>query len=494
MIDLDWTWNQWMVYFFNGNMLTRILGALLILWIGLWIAGVVGKAITKGLARTRVDHSSKRYLGDNKISHVVGTVVKYFIILLTILMVLQLLSFTPILNPFLGFINMLTLYIPNILAAGLLAIIAHIIGTLFKSVIVNLLSSYKVQEKAKQLASYKEALGKIGYALVILLFAPAILGALHIPAISGPIGNIVSLIVNYLPLFIAAVLILVIGHYIAKFVANLVESLVTPFRLERWTGAGVNAAHVIRSIVYFLIIFPIAVQALNLLQIESIQKPAEQILNMVMYWIPKIAISAFLIYIGFVLAKIVRNLAITLISPLNINEKLRSLYPKKMENTTPTAYNVPPVGEESSSLKLETYPLTRWIANLIGVLVFGFFLVEATNLLGLGFISTTVAYLMALLPRLVLVVVIILVGKALAMMAERMVKDSNPMKGFISPLIMVLAFVIGLTEIGIASIIISSGFMIILGALAITFIISVGIGSIPAVKTYWDKKQNSPRL
>jgi hypothetical protein len=32
--------------------------------------------------------------------------------------------------------------------------------------------------------------------------------------------------------------------------------------------------------------------------------------------------------------------------------------------------------------------------------------------------------------------------------------------------------------------------MIILGALAATFIISVGIGSIPAEKNYWADKQN----
>jgi hypothetical protein len=165
----------------------------------------------------------------------------------------------------------LTLYAPSILAAGLLAIIAHVIGSLVKSLIQNVLSSRKMEEKATQLTLYKEGLAKIGYALVILFFAPAILGALHIDAIAGPIGSIISLIINYLPLGAGAVIIILIGHCIAKFVGNLVESLVTPFRLERWTGSGINAAQVIGSIVYFLIIFPIALQALNLLNIESIQ-------------------------------------------------------------------------------------------------------------------------------------------------------------------------------------------------------------------------------
>ncbi|MDF2958825.1 MAG: hypothetical protein K0S39_560 [Paenibacillus sp.] len=482
-----------MVYFFNGNMLTRILAAFLLLWIGLWVAGAIGKAVTRGLAKTKMDHTSKPYFHDKRVSEVIGIAVRYFLILLTILMVLQLLSFTSILNPFLGFINTLILYIPYGLAAILLTVIAHILGTLLKSFILNVLSSHKLQQKAPGLASYKEGLAKIGYALVILLFAPAILDALRIEAIAGPAGSIINLIITYLPWAAAAVLILFIGHGIAKFAAKLMESLVTPFRLERWTGTSFNAARVIGNVVYFLILFPIAVQALNLLHIESIQKPAESILNLIMGWIPKIAIAAFLLYIGYILAKLVRNLVITLLSPLNISEKLQSLFPKPKSLPIPNVYKLNE-DEEPSAPAMETYPVTRWIANVIGVLVFGFFLVEATNILNLSFISVTVTYLMALLPRLILVVIIILAGKALAMMAERMIKDTNPLKGFVSPVIMVLAFVIGLTEIGIASIIITSGFMIILGALALAFIISVGIGSIPAVKTYWADKQNKSRM
>jgi hypothetical protein len=493
---MEWNWNQWMIYFINGNMLTRVVAALLILLIGIWIAGVVGRAVSKGLSKTKLDHRSKHYFNDSKVSGVLGSVIKYFLILLTILMVLQLLNFTPILNPFLGFINSLTMYIPNIIAAALLAIIAHVIGTLLKKFIIGILSGRRVNEKIPKLASYKEGLGKVGYALVLLLFAPAILGALQIPAIAGPIGRVISLIIDYLPLVAGSVLIVVIGHFIAKFVADLVESLVQPLRLERWTGSGFSAAHMIRNLVYFLIIFPIAVQALNLLQIESIQKPAEYILSLIAAWIPKIAIAAFLIYIGYILSLIVRNLAITLLSPLKMNEKLKGLFPDKTPGSTVNSYSagVITTPEENVPFDLNSYPITRWIGNLVGILVFGFFLVEATNILNLAFISTTIAFIIALLPRLVLVAIILLVGKGLAMLAERMIKDSNPMKAYISPLIIILAFVIGLSEIGIASIIITSGFMIILGALAATFIISVGIGSIPAVKKYWADKQDKPSL
>jgi hypothetical protein len=59
---MDWNWNQWMVYFFNGNMLTRVVAALLVLWIGIWIAGVAGRVVTRGLAKTSLDHTSKHYL------------------------------------------------------------------------------------------------------------------------------------------------------------------------------------------------------------------------------------------------------------------------------------------------------------------------------------------------------------------------------------------------------------------------------------------------
>jgi hypothetical protein len=74
------------------------MAALIVLWIGLWIAGVTGRTITKVLGRTQLDQTSKSYFNDSRVSNGVGIAVKYFLILLTLLMVLQLLNFTSVLN------------------------------------------------------------------------------------------------------------------------------------------------------------------------------------------------------------------------------------------------------------------------------------------------------------------------------------------------------------------------------------------------------------
>ncbi|MFD2613473.1 mechanosensitive ion channel [Paenibacillus gansuensis] len=494
-------WNNWdMVYLMNNNHIWRLLAAVVILIAGLWVAKAVGGAIAKGLSRTNVDRHGETYFkSKSSLSRIAGQVIKYFLYLITILVVLELMSFTSILNPFVGLIGSITSFIPYLLAAALLAAVAHILGTLLKSLLVRMLDSETVRKHSPVLNQYKETLGTVLYALIILLFAPSILQALHIDAVSRPVGAIVNLIISYLPLLVSAAILVVIGHLIAKFVANLAQTLAASMNLQRWTGPEVNAPSIIRSLVYFLILFPIIVQALNILQIQSIQQPAEGILNLIMSWIPRVAVAAFLIYLGYIIAKIARNFALTLLSPMKLDQKtygLATMFNRKKTmldaQGNPLGGGITPVLDTTGDTlgARTTWPVTRWIANLIGILVFGFFLVEGTNILGLEFISATVASIMALLPRLVLVALIVLAGIVLARMAAGMVSDSNPLKSFIQPLIIVLAVVIGLTEIGLASIIITSGFMIVLGALAVTFIISVGIGSIPAVKKYWDKKQS----
>jgi hypothetical protein len=75
MILVEWNWNQWMVYFINGNMLTRVVAALVILLIGIWLAGVIGRTVSKGLSKTRLDHNSKHYFNDSKVSSVIGSVI-----------------------------------------------------------------------------------------------------------------------------------------------------------------------------------------------------------------------------------------------------------------------------------------------------------------------------------------------------------------------------------------------------------------------------------
>ncbi|WP_068773341.1 mechanosensitive ion channel [Paenibacillus sp. FJAT-26967] len=484
-------WDDWNLFMLNGDSIWRLIGAILVLIIGLWIANAVSKAVYKGLLKSNVDAKGRKFFPpDSSISRIISQVLKYFLILITLLIVLEMLNFSNVLNPFVGFIGSITSYIPHLLAAALLAAVAHILGTMLKSIVSGFFGSHTIKSKMPALVHYREVAGTIAYAIVILLFAPTILKTLQIPAISEPISSVINLIISYLPLLAGATILIIIGHLIAKFVARLASTLTASANLQRWIGDSLNASQFVYSVVYFLILFPIAVQALNLLQIESIRMPAQNILNLVMAWIPKILVAAFLLYLGYILAKIVRNLIITVLSPMGLDRKVNDLMPAFRRKAGPTSSEMGMQGAVSANASMPAFPLTKWIGTLIAVFVFGFFLVEATNVLDLGFISTTFAALMVMLPKVILVVIIVCIGIILAGIAERMISPSNPLKGFVQPVIIVLAVVIGLTEIGLGSIIITSGYLVVMIALAAAFIISVGIGSIPAVKRYWDKKQD----
>ena len=93
-------WGEWNFLMMNGNSIWRLIGAVLVLIIGLWIAGAASKAVYKGLLKANVDARGRKFFPpDSSVSRIVSKVVKYFIILVTLLVVLELLNFTNVLNP-----------------------------------------------------------------------------------------------------------------------------------------------------------------------------------------------------------------------------------------------------------------------------------------------------------------------------------------------------------------------------------------------------------
>src|SRR4051812_6679838 len=119
---------EWNYALLNNVGLWRILGAILVLIIGLMVAKAVGAAVNRAVSRTAADDRGRKYFNDNtSISSIAGSFVKYFLILITVLIVLEMLQFRSILNPFVGFVNEITVFIPFILAAVILAAVAHLL-------------------------------------------------------------------------------------------------------------------------------------------------------------------------------------------------------------------------------------------------------------------------------------------------------------------------------------------------------------------------------
>src|SRR5699024_5393026 len=130
------------------------------------------------------------------------------------------------------------LYLPRLLLAGALAVLAWVIATVARRLISRSLAASGLERKLAETrpdntTPVSQTLGDVFFWLIILLFLPAIVGALEMQGLLAPLTNMVHELLGFLPNLIAAVFIGGIGYLIAKVLRNLVTSVLSVTRADR---------------------------------------------------------------------------------------------------------------------------------------------------------------------------------------------------------------------------------------------------------------------
>ncbi|MBO1756229.1 mechanosensitive ion channel [Allobranchiibius sp. CTAmp26] len=137
---------------------------------------------------------------------------------------------------------------------------------------------------------------------------------------------------------VSAIIILVVTWFVAK----LVKSLLTKFLgklefLHRQAGSGDNLAESLASIASLIIWLFGLMAVLNLFALTQVLGPMQNLLSGVLGAIPKIVAAGLILFIGFVLAKIVRELVVTALQAANVDERLARVGGNKADTSAPTS-------------------------------------------------------------------------------------------------------------------------------------------------------------
>lgn len=154
------TWSQTFVASIQNlwigilNYLPAILGALIVLIIGLIIASLLGRLTVKLLHFTRLDHFSERIglrreLDDMgmrfSFARLLGAIVRWFFIIATLIAVVGILGIPQLT----AFLQSLVDYIPNVLAAVIILVIGLILGRWVQNIIISAMQPVRVSENAR---------------------------------------------------------------------------------------------------------------------------------------------------------------------------------------------------------------------------------------------------------------------------------------------------------------------------------------------------------
>jgi small-conductance mechanosensitive channel len=200
--------------------------------------------------------------------------------------------------------------------------------------------------------------------------------------------NLSSSLGGFLPNTIAAILILVIGWFIAGFIKRLISKLIKRTGVDDKLGTSkITLSKFIGKLIYFLIMIFVFMLALEKLGMTSVLDPVKNLLNGFTNFIPNIVGAGLVGYIGYMLATIVSELVGL------AGDTIRSFAPK---------------------LKLpENLDIVNILKKIVFIFIFIPLLITALNILNMDAISVPATHMLeqffAAIPKILVAVLIILV-------------------------------------------------------------------------------------
>lgn len=499
-----------------GAFLPNLLAALAILIIGFIVARVVAAVIQGLLKRTNFDNRIAGWMTGNRdveaqsripVEKWVATAIFWLIMAFVIIAFLNALQLDEVSRPLNAFLQEVFSYLPRIVSAALLLGLAWLLATLAKAVVVRGLGRFNLDNRlAEQTGTapsdspflLNETFGNALYWFVLLFFLPLILDVLQLQGPLAPVQNLLNQILLALPRILTAILIGVIGWFIARIVRIIVTNFLaavganqigTRIGLTR-TAGGLSLSALLGTIAYVLVLIPTVIAALNALQIEAISAPAVAMLQQIFNALPKIFTAVLILAISYVIGRFVADLVARILTSVGFNNIFNWLGFSAPPPPAPNPFaDVPPedlslgqstvIPPATPSLPRQTPSEIVGIIVLVGIMLTG--AVAAVEKLDFAVLTEIVNAILAVLGNVLIGLVVLGIGLYLANLAFSLIsrsggRQANTLGQVARIAIIAFAGAMALDRMGVASNIVNLAFGLLLGAIAVAIGISFGLG------------------
>ncbi|MBD1873697.1 mechanosensitive ion channel [Nodosilinea sp. FACHB-131] len=490
-----------------GRFLPSLIGAIALLLLGWLIATVAALVVRSLLRRTDLDNRLANWaLGRPSdqpipIEKWASTLVYWVIFLFAIVASLNALNLSGVSTPLNNFLDQIFLYLPRIGGALLLLGVAWLAATLVRSLVVNGLGRFNLDDRLAQQTGLEqgsspvvlnETIGNVLYWFILLLFIPLILSALQLPGLLAPVEGLINSFLQAIPRIVTAGIVLAIGWVIARIVRGVVTNLLMATgvdqlgrRLGLQSGtSGVSLSSLAGTLAYVLVLIPAVVAALNELDIEAISAPAIGMLEQILTAIPQVIMAGVVIAAAYFVGRFVSDLVTSLLRGAGFDNILGVLGLPDLNLATGATTVQPGLDAEGRPMTTVQTPSRTpseivGIITLVAIVLFG--AVTATEILNFAGLTEIVRAILRIGARVLSGVVVFAVGLYLANLAFRLVNAMGTGQARVlaqAARIAILIFVgaMALQQMGVAPDIVNLAFGLLLGAIAVAIAIAFGLG------------------
>ncbi|MCQ6282754.1 mechanosensitive ion channel [Bacillus sp. EB600] len=256
-------------------------------------------------------------------------------------------------------------------------------------------------------------IGKIVYYILLVFVWIIFFNILNLSFIATPLVGMLSSITSAIPNVLKAALILLLAWAVASLIRMLIQKGAARFHLERYlvkwkiadseTDAVMKVDRIAKALFYFILLLFLP-GVFGALQLEGISEPFAQILTTFLAFIPKVFAAVLIVFIGWVIAKLVRDVLINFLNSIGM---------EKLIQRTGLEKNAGEAG------------LSNIFGNIVFILILIPTIITALEKLDLkGISDPAIAMLhnvVSLIPNVIVAVSLILVGIWLGKWVEKVV-------------------------------------------------------------------------
>lgn len=481
-----------------GSSILNLIGAiaiLLLFWIG---ATILASAIRSLLSKTDLDNrvanwamGSRRGENEPPVEQWIAGAVYWLVMLLGLVAFLNALKLQVVSAPINEFLGQIFSYLPRLAAAALLLGVAWLLATVSKTLLLRGLSRFRLDDRLAEQTGQdspflvNETLANALYWFIFLFFLPLILDALELQGPLKPVQDLMSKILLYLPNIITAIVIGVVGWLVARVVRGVVTNLLAAGGVDRVgqrmglnQTQGMSLSRIAGTIVYVLILIPIAIAALNALKIDAISAPAISMLETILDTLPQIFTAIAILVVFYIIGRYISQFVSSILTSLGFNNIFSAL---GLQGLSPMTTQTIIDDENPYNPPTVTRTPSEWVGLLVWVGIMLFATVAAVEVLDFAALNAIVAGLLLIFGKILAGLVVFAIGLYLANLAYRLILSSGtsnaPFLGQCARVaIIIFVAAMALQQMGIATSIVNLAFGLLLGALAVAIALAFGLG------------------
>ncbi len=247
-----------------------------------------------------------------------GRIVALLIWLFGLVAILNVLNLGAVTGPMQTMLNNAMGFIPNIIGAGLILFIGHMLARIAKELIETVLATVDFDrwanrggiEQVTGNSTISRTIGTIIYVLIIIPVVIAALQALQIDSISDPLVGMLSRILDAIPAVIGAALVLGFGFVIARWIAGVAEEVLAGLGVDQSVGAigilptSVKLSNIVGKVVLVTILLVVAIAATRMLNFPELTEVVDEVLRLG----GAVIFGGVIIAVGFLIANFLATL------------------------------------------------------------------------------------------------------------------------------------------------------------------------------------------